>query len=69
MSLHSRHQLTGLTKDLLRHWEQTRQAWQDRKADDFERDYLKELEPSVNRAVHAMEKLDAIFAKVRRDCE
>lgn len=69
MSLSGRHHLTVLTKDLLRHWEETRQFWQDRKAEDFERDYLKELDPSVRRAVDAMEKLEAIFAKLRRDCE
>ena len=69
MSLSGRHQLTVLTKDLLRRWEETRECWQDPKAEDFERDYLKELEPSVRRAVDAMEKLEAIFTKVRRDCE
>lgn len=69
MSLSGRHHLTVLTKDLLRHWEETRQVWQDRKAEDFERNYLKELEPSVRRAVDAMEKFEAIFAKMRRDCE
>lgn len=69
MSLSGRHHLTVLTKDLLRRWEETRQFWQDRKAEDFERDYLRELEPSVRRAVDAMEKLEVIFAKVRRDCE
>ncbi len=69
MSLYGRHHLTVLTKDLLRYWKETRQFWQDRKAEDFERNYLKELEPSVRRAVDAMEKLEAIFAKVRRDCE
>lgn len=69
MSLSGRHQLAVLTKDLLRRWEETREFWQDPKAEDFERDYLKELEPSVRRAVDAMEKLEAIFTKVRRDCE
>ena len=69
MSLSGRHQLTVLTKDLLRCWEDTQHFWQDQKAEDFERDYLRELEPSVRRAVDAMEKLEAIFAKVRRDCE
>ena len=69
MSLSGRHHLTVLTKDLLRHWGETRQVWQDRKAEDFERDYLKELEPSVRRAVDAMEKLEAIFEKMRGDCE
>ena len=68
MSLHARNQLMALTKDLLRTWERTRSVWKDGKADAFERDYIKELESSVNRAVHGMEKLDAILKKVRKDC-
>jgi hypothetical protein len=68
MSLHARNQLMALTKDLLRTWDQTRLVWRDGKAEAFERDYIKELESSVNRAVHGMEKLDAILKKVREDC-
>ncbi len=57
-----------LTKDLLREWEETRAVWQDQKAEAFERSYIKELESSVNRAVHGMEKLDGMLTKVRKDC-
>ncbi|MCS1411867.1 MAG: hypothetical protein M2R45_05069 [Verrucomicrobia subdivision 3 bacterium] len=69
MRLPGRNQLTASTKDLLRQWELTRQVWRDQKADEFERKYLKELESSVNRAVHVMEKLDLIVTKVRKGCE
>ena len=68
MRLPGRNQLMTLTKDLLRGWEQTRRTWKDQKADEFDRAYMKELESSVNRAIHGMEKLDALLTKVRKDC-
>ena len=69
MSLHARNQLMALTKELLRAWDHTRAEWKDGKAEAFERDTIKELEFSVNRAVHGMEKLDALLKKVRKDCD
>jgi len=69
MSSSESNQLLALTKDLLRSWESTRSAWKDEKAVSFEQTYLKELEPSVNRAVHGMEKLNVLLKKVRKDCE
>ena len=69
MNLSNRHRLAGLTRNLLSEWERTRELWRDDRAEEFERTYLKDLESSVNRAVHSMEKLDAIMAKVRKDCE
>lgn len=70
MSLQAnRTQLTTLTKDLLRKWEQTKESWQDAKGREFEQKYLGSLESHVNAALHSMEKLDAILAKVRSDCE
>ena len=68
MRLPGRNQLMTLTKDLLRGWEATRVVWKDPKAEAFERDYMKELESSVNRAIHGMEKLDGILMKIRKDC-
>ena len=69
MSVPGRTQLMSLTKDLLREWNDTRQVWQDAKAQEFERTYLVDLESSVNRALYGIEKLDAMLTKIRRDCE
>lgn len=69
MSSFESNQLLALTKDLLLSWEKTRSEWKDDKAASFEQSYLKELEPSVNRAVHGMEKLNLLLKKVRNDCE
>jgi hypothetical protein len=68
MSLSEKNQLMHLTKDLLRSWNETRRVWKDDKAESFERTYINELESSVNRAIHGMEKLDTILKKVRQDC-
>jgi hypothetical protein len=69
MSSSERNQLLALTKDLLQSWESARTVWKDEKAASFEQIYLKELEPSVNRAIHGMEKLNVLLEKVRKDCE
>lgn len=69
MSVPGRNQLVSLTKELLRGWDDTRQVWQDTKAEEFERTYLIDLESSVNRALYGIEKLDAMLTKIRRDCE
>lgn len=68
MSMTGKNQLMTLTKELFRGWERTRTSWRDRKAEEFERDYLRELESSVNRAIHGIEKLDERLSKVRKDC-
>ncbi len=69
MRLPGRSQLMTLTKDLLREWERTREDWRDEKADEFEREYLRDLESSVNRSLHVIDRLDRLVTKVRKDCE
>ena len=66
--LSGKNQLMVLTKELLRAWDTTRVSWRDEKADEFEGEYLKELESGVNRAIHGIEKLDERLLKVRKDC-
>lgn len=65
----NRAQLTTLTKELQRRWEQTRLHWQDDRAREFEARYLQSLEAQVNAATAALDKLDRVLAQVRRDCE
>ena len=68
MSLSGKNLLMALTKDLLRSWDKTKSGWKDGKAEAFEQTYIKELESSVNRAIHGIDKLDAVLKKVRKDC-
>lgn len=61
--------LSGLTKQLWLDWHETRKSWRDAKSEEFERQYLSEVFLSVDRAITAIEKLDELLAKVRKDCE
>ncbi|HYG22985.1 MAG TPA: hypothetical protein VEH04_09400 [Verrucomicrobiae bacterium] len=65
----SKSRLATLTKDLWMQWHETREAWRDAKALEFEKDYMQELFISVDRTITAMEKVDDLLAKVRKDCE
>lgn len=61
--------LSGLTKDLMRRWEQTREYWQDAKSEEFEQKFLSELTASVDKTVNVIDQLDKLMTKIRRDCE
>ncbi len=70
MSLSSNgHTLAVATKQLVRHWEETRQLWKDSKAQEFEERYMHELIAGVERALPVFEDLDNILNRVRVDCE
>lgn len=59
----------ALTKDLMNRWRQTKESWRDAKADEFEREFLIELQTSVDKSLHVMEQLDKLLAKIRHECE
>lgn len=70
MSLNAnRSRLMAMTKELSLRWGETKNHWQDAKSLEFERQYLEQLQLQLNRAAEVCEKLDAIIAKVRTDCE
>jgi hypothetical protein len=70
MSLSSdKARLTGLTKELVLKWAETKESWRDARSEEFERKYMEELKSSVDRAVGVIEQLEKISAKVRSDCE
>jgi len=61
--------LASLTRELLQHWHQTREAWADGKAREFEERFILELESEVNTTLPALEHLASILEHVRHDCE
>jgi thymidylate synthase len=61
--------LAAVTKDLWVNWQQTRESWSDAKAMEFEQKYLRELMNSVDKTVGAIEQLDKLIAKIKKDCE
>jgi Cdc6-like AAA superfamily ATPase len=65
----SRTALAALTKELSGQWHQTKEAWRDAKAQEFDARYLEELRASVDTALTVIDELDKLMAKVRRDCE
>jgi hypothetical protein len=65
----SKGMLTAATRQLLASWEETRQTWRDRKADEFEKTYLADLAGGVNAAIRVMEDLDQLLHKIHADCE
>lgn len=70
MSLRSsRAQLAVLTRELLRHWEQTRHQWRDDQAREFESRYLGPLATLLGSTLNSIEDLDKLLSKIRRDCE
>jgi hypothetical protein len=61
--------LAALTRDLFERWRQTRSAWRDTRAAQFEKDYLEPLEDAVKSAVRGITELEALLQHIRRDCE
>ena len=56
-------------KDLSIAWQKARAEWRDPKSLQFDHDYLEALPGQIARATLAIEELDAILRKVKKDCE
>ncbi|HXD01477.1 MAG TPA: hypothetical protein VN048_19230 [Verrucomicrobiae bacterium] len=61
--------LTAVTRELSSHWGQTKNFWHDLKSREFEKKYLEELIPTVDRTVALMEQLDKLLSQIKHDCE
>jgi hypothetical protein len=61
--------LMAITRHLSGQWQQTKEYWQDAKAEEFERQYMTELFSSVDKTVAVMEQLEKLINKIRSDCE
>ncbi|MDF1852363.1 MAG: hypothetical protein P1U85_16100 [Verrucomicrobiales bacterium] len=70
MSLsNSRNRLTGISRELLKQWQDTQEVWNDRKCREFDTQYMQPLMDAVDNASVAMQDLDKILNKLRADCE
>jgi len=65
----SRTRLSGLSRELVRTWQETQETWRDGKCKDFDEGYMQELFSTVDNAVAAMEDLDKMLRKLKDDCE
>jgi hypothetical protein len=61
--------LTGLTKEILLRWQETQEHWRDARGEEFDRRFMQELFPRVNKATNAIEKLDELLKRIHKDCE
>ncbi len=61
--------LVAITKELAVRWAETRTYWRDARSQEFEKRYMAELGVRIDRIVTVIEKLDALLARVRSDCE
>jgi hypothetical protein len=70
MSLNgNKSRLTALTKNISLRWAETKDHWHDAKSAEFEQRFMQELFPRVNKAAAAVEKLEELLNKIRKDCE
>jgi len=65
----SRAKLLGSLKELFQRWSRAREVWDDPAALHVQDSVLEPLEPRVRAAVTAMEKMNALLLRVRKDCE
>jgi len=65
----TKNRLVSLTKELVVQWSETKNHWWDAKTREFDRQYIVELLINVDRTVTAIEQLDEVLNKVRKDCE
>jgi hypothetical protein len=61
--------LLDATRQLQARWAETRAAWRDHKAADFEEQYLADLTSNVHTALRVIDELEQLLQKVRADCE
>jgi hypothetical protein len=60
--------LAGLTKDLLRVWDETKSQWRDAKAVEFEQRHLLPLLDAVDTLAVVADKLEKAVHQARSDC-
>jgi len=61
--------IVGLTRELLTKWNQTKGAWRDSKALEFEKRFMDELDASANHASTGIDNLERIIRNIRSECE
>ena len=70
MSLPStRTKLQKSTRDLLLRWETSHEHWNDPVSQRLEAEYLNPLERAVINACEAMDAMNEVLVRVKRDCE
>lgn len=61
--------LIQTARELTERWHATTASWRDAKAQEFEKRYLDQIPPLVTRTGAAMNELEVLLKKIRKDCE
>lgn len=61
--------MIGLTKEISLRWADTKNHWRDARSAEFEQRFMQELTPRVNQATTAIDKLEELFKRIRKECE
>ena len=61
--------LTQAMKEIIVHWENTTDIWNDPVSQDFQRYYLEPIEPSVRSALVGMRHMLELVHKARQECQ
>lgn len=64
----SRGELTIALSHLEEAWEEIAHLWRDKRAREFERQYLQPLRPQFTATLSALSDLSEVLAQVKRDC-
>jgi hypothetical protein len=64
----SRYQLYSALKTARLRWEDTCQQWDDGVRQDFENDFWNHVEPTVNAAMSALDKLAQVIGQLKQEC-
>lgn len=54
---------------MLQRWHETKTSWRDAKSAEFERVFLGDLIGTVERTVTAIEQVDKLINRIKKDCE
>ena len=61
--------LTALAQEISARWSNTKAQWRDERCAKFDQRFMVELFPRVNQATAALDKMDELFKRIRKDCE
>ena len=70
MGVHeSQSNLAKAMKELMLRWQDLRAGWDDARSEEFEKQYLFELESHLRAAGSAMDQMGVLIRQARNDCE
>ena len=63
-----RYRLYSATKLLQERWDKARMGWADTVREEFSREYLDPVEPSVDAVLGAIDRLGQVLARLKQEC-